>query len=52
MQEEGEGFELSFLKDILNTYKKIDQSLLYASIEQTAKELCSDEFDRLRIIFY
>lgn len=52
ISEEGYWFDFMWLKDILNTYKKIDQSILYTCIERTAKELCSDDFDRLRIIFY
>ncbi|MBC7498704.1 hypothetical protein H7170_03620 [Candidatus Gracilibacteria bacterium] len=52
ISDEGYGFNFMGLKDILNTYKKINQSILYASIEKTARELCPDDFDRLRIIFY
>jgi len=52
ISNEGYWFDFMWLKDILDIYKKIDQSLLYASIEKTARELCVDDFDRLRIIFY
>ncbi len=49
--EEWYWFEFYTLDVLLGMYAKVNKQLLYTCIEKTAKELYSDNFDKLRIIF-
>lgn len=51
MSSEGYAFYFDGLGELLKICTKIDKWLLYISIQQTAKELFWNDFDRLRIIF-